>query len=166
MPNSVNQFIKNKLIEMLEEENESLVVGGRQALVVEYLGEDTFSQARTPMIAIPRVEKNSEDRLNLDDDRREFNATLLIVDAASIQAQGAEDAAERLDTLGDLMRGVFGLEKNRNLQMADLDVFYSMCSWTEGEPLSVGNNLLLKGHILSIPVTVPRGRMLEIQEGD
>lgn len=153
---SVHQELKSAALKILEDGADALVSAARTAVIVEYLGEDTFSQKAVPMIAVARPEKMAEESWGRDHDRREFELPILLIDAMGPKPSDEEDCKERLDILGERLRALFGEAENQNLRLPQYQVFYSMCTWAEGEVLKVGQNLLLKGHLLTVPMIVPR----------
>jgi hypothetical protein len=154
---TVEARLRDAVVGMLEERRVMLAVDGRMAEVVRVLDESAMGQARMPVVVVGRPEWSQEETRGRGDGLRVYTVLIGLVEAVRVSGSGVDEARERLGVLAEGVRGVLALPENQNLRMPDLEAFYSLCSWREvGEPEREGNNLMVAGLELVVPLTVGR----------
>lgn len=158
-PTTPAKLLHEGLVGILTDAN--LAVGDREVLVLDNLPEEKFTQRQLPMVVVKRPELDEEGPWGRSHVRRVYTVTFALLDSRGVKFGDEDEASERLELLLDKIKGEFALNANRNLQVAHLHVFYSLCSWTEGERVTVGNNLRLLPAMLEVPMILERGKVFD-----
>jgi hypothetical protein len=156
------KIIQEALVTILEAGKTGLAVDARVVTVFDHLPQNGFSQKAMPVVVVQRPEKDSEEPWGRDYERRVYTQTIALVDVEGVRPGDEDEVKERLDLLFEKIKKLLAHSSNANLRLPWLHVFWSLCSWDEDQPTPAGNNLMVKPLLLTVPMTIERGKVWDI----
>jgi hypothetical protein len=151
---SIEKTIQDAIIAVLAGDPESLKIDARTVTVQRYLPDQAF-KSRPPFIVVERPTLIGKEAWDTSTQREEHAVPLSFIDSCKPTADDFEECQERVDLLRQKFEA--RLRVKGFLGLARISVMPGM--WTlarvPGEPERIGNNLMVIGWTMTVPVIVP-----------